>query len=65
MELIVEWTFEGSLKSKKNEREYGVSGTKPVINKECMLVHERGQKTVEVEWYRVNIELLPPQSVKG
>lgn len=57
--------FRGQPEIEKNEREYGVSGTKPVINKECMLVHERGQETVEVEWYRVNIELLPPQSVKG
>lgn len=38
----------------ETNREYGLSGTKPVINKGCMLVHERGQETVEVEWYRVS-----------
>ena len=52
MELIIEWTFEGSLKS--DDCEYGLSGTKPVINKGCMLVHKRGQETVKVEWYRVS-----------
>ena len=45
MKLISEWTFEGSLKSKlivnKSRREYGLSGTEPVINQECMLVHEK------------------------
>ena len=45
MKLISEWTFEGSLKSEhsidRNVREYGLSGTEPVINQECMLVHEK------------------------
>lgn len=40
MEQIDEWTFEGGLKSQES-REYGLSGTEPVINQECMLVHER------------------------
>jgi hypothetical protein len=42
MEMIVEWSFEDSLKSKEREcnlREYGLSGTEPVINQECMSVH--------------------------
>ena len=37
MEWIVEWTFEGSLKF----LEYGLSGTEPVINQECMIVHAK------------------------
>ena len=36
---IVEWTFEGGLKTGNGE--YGLSGTEPVINQECMLVHEK------------------------
>ena len=40
MEWIVEWTFEGSLKL-YFYLEYGLSGTEPVINQECMLVHEK------------------------
>ena len=38
MKLMIEWTFEGGLKS---VGEYGTSGTEPVINQECMLVHEK------------------------
>lgn len=45
-------------------REYGLSGTKPVINKECMLVHERGQETVKVEWYRVDDLLIITASIR-
>ena len=37
-----------------NAEDYGLSGTEPVINKGCMLVHKRGQETVKVEWYRVS-----------
>ena len=33
MKLMIEWTFEGGLKS---VREYGTSGTEPVINQECV-----------------------------
>ena len=49
MKLISEWTFEGSLKSTLskigNRREYGLSGTEPVINQECMNVHARENVT--------------------
>ena len=42
MKLMIEWTFEGGLKS---VGEYGTSGTEPVINQECMLVHEKEDST--------------------
>ncbi len=51
MKLINEWTFEGDLKS---IGEYGTSGTEPVINQECMLVHEKEDSTCQFEWYRDN-----------
>lgn len=38
-------------------REYGLSGTEPVINQECMLVHERVD-ICQFEWYRDNIEYI-------
>ena len=51
MKLMIEWTFEGGLKS---VGEYGTSGTEPVINQECMLVHEKEDSTCQFEWYRDN-----------
>ena len=48
MKLMIEWTFEGGLKS---VGEYGTSGTEPVINQECMLVHEKEDSTCQFEWY--------------
>lgn len=54
MEVIAEWTFEGSLKLRK---EQALTGTKPVINKERMTV--RGKWTIrQIEWYRGNNEIL-------
>ena len=50
MKLMIEWTFEGGLKS---VGEYGTSGTEPVINQECMLVHEKVDDS-SIEWYRDN-----------
>ena len=38
-------------------REYGLSGTEPVINQECMLVHERVD-VCQFEWYRDNIDYI-------
>lgn len=38
MKLMIEWTFEGGLKS---VGEYGTSGTEPVINQEHMSVCEK------------------------
>lgn len=61
MAVIAEWTFEGSLKfyliiflrSFNKEKEQALTGTKPVINEERMLV--RGKWTVcQFEWYRDN-----------
>lgn len=50
MAVIAEWTFEGSLKS---NREQALTGTKPVINEERMTV--RGKWTIrQIEWYRGN-----------
>ena len=43
---IVEWTFEGGLKTGNGE--YGLSGTEPVINQECMLVHEKSGRFVNL-----------------
>ena len=51
MKLMIEWTFEGGLKS---VGEYGTSGTEPVINQECMLVHEKEDSTCQFEWYSDN-----------
>ena len=54
MEVIAEWTFEGSLKLRK---EQALTGTKPVINKERMTV--RGKWTIrQIEWYRGNNVIL-------
>ena len=52
---IVEWTFEGSLKTLNSE--YGLSGTEPVINQECMLVHEKVD-ICQFEWYRDNKDFI-------
>ncbi len=43
MKLDSEWTFEGGLKGALNNEQvgYGLSGTEPVINQECMIVHEK------------------------
>ena len=62
MELIVEWTFEGSLKSLESMvcREPDPLSMWSV----CQYMEEDSQ-TVEVEWYRVNMNLLPPQSGQG
>ena len=49
---MVEWTFEGGLKT--GDGEYGLSGTEPVINQECMLVHEKVGIRCQFEWYRDN-----------
>ena len=54
MAVIAEWTFEGSLKLRK---EQALTGTKPVINEERMTV--RGKWTIcQIEWYRGNNEML-------
>ena len=37
-----------------NAEDYGLSGTEPVINQECMLVHEKMWTLCQVEWYRDN-----------
>ena len=37
-----------------NTEDYGLSGTEPVINQECMLVHEKEDSTCQFEWYRDN-----------
>ena len=46
-----------------NAEDYGLSGTEPVINQECMLVHEKSGRLRQVEWYRDNKIILPPQTV--
>ena len=38
-------------------REYGLSGTEPVINQECMLVHEKVD-ICQFEWYRDNKDFI-------
>ena len=43
MKRLMEWTFEGGLKT--GDGEYGLSGTEPVINQECMFVHEKVDDT--------------------
>lgn len=50
MKLMIEWTFEGGLKS---VGEYGTSGTEPVINQERMSVREKVD-ICQFEWYRDN-----------
>ena len=40
MRSVSEWPFEGSWKSVLTGK-YSMSGTEPVINQECMLVHEK------------------------
>ena len=54
MAVIAEWTFEGSLKLRK---EQALTGTQPVINEERMTV--RGKWTIrQFEWYRDNNDIL-------
>ena len=47
-----------------NSREYGLSGTEPVINQERMLVREKVDER-QFEWYRDNKILLPSQRATG
>lgn len=59
MERMIEWTFEGSLKT---GGEYGLSGTEPVINQECMFVHEKEDRNVNLSGTAIIICLLPSQA---
>ena len=44
-------------------REYGLSGTEPVINQECMLVHEKSGRFVNLSGTAImNLYLLPSQA---
>lgn len=47
MKPVGEWPFEGSWKSIRSGK-YSVSGTEPVINQECMLVHEKSGRFVNL-----------------
>ena len=42
--------------------EYGLSGTEPVINQECMLVHEKVD-ICQFEWYRDNKDFITVSSL--
>ena len=54
---MIEWTFEGSRKS-LNAEEYGLSGTEPVINQECMLVHEKVDDYVKLSGTAIIIDII-------
>ena len=41
-------------------REYGLSGTEPVINQECMLVHEESGLLVNLSGTAIMIVILLP-----
>ena len=43
-------------------REYGLSGTEPVINQECMLVHEKSGRFVNLSGTAIIRFLLPSQA---
>ncbi len=47
MRSVSEWPFEGSWKSVLTGK-YSMSGTEPVINQECMLVHEESGRFVNL-----------------
>lgn len=61
MEQMTEWTFEGI---RKAISDYGMSGTEPVINQECMLVHERVDIDVNLSGTAIIKNLLPSQAGK-
>ena len=45
-----------------NAEDYGLSGTEPVINQECMLVHEKSGHYVKLSGTAI-IDNIPPQTV--
>ena len=45
-----------------NAEDYGLSGTEPVINQECMLVHEKSGHYVNLSGTAIIRDLLPPQA---
>ena len=42
----------------RNSREYGLSGTEPVINQECMLVHEKSGRFVNLSGTAIIIDFI-------
>lgn len=52
-QVFIEWTFEGG--PNDNLIQQAPTGTKPVTNQVCMMVHVRGGRLIrQVEWYRDN-----------
>ena len=45
-----------------NTEDYGLSGTEPVINQECMLVHEKSGRFVNLSGTAIIRFLLPSQA---